>query len=234
MHQGEWEIILLITAELAFLCINRSMPGYKDMPELKIEENQSLVLSFTYTWARRAKMFICHSVAHRYTSALWAALHGSQTTPHSSLGEWGVWRCRAQVSKPIQILQLNPMVTIPPFHAHHHLQDSSYLQFTGSAVCQATLAWCGRGPRQDPAIDACPHPTRIPSNLKQTGTVEVPLQWSMLRSFNQTISHGSKCRLHFQMQPGEVTNSWLVSQKAAFSDLCLTEHFNKLLGIHNP
>lgn len=48
-HQGEWEIILLITAELAFLCINRSMPGYKDMPELKIEENQSLVLSFTYT-----------------------------------------------------------------------------------------------------------------------------------------------------------------------------------------
>lgn len=63
-HQGEWEIMLLITAELAFLCINRSMLGYKDMPELKIEENQSLVLSFTYAGARRAKMFICHSVAH--------------------------------------------------------------------------------------------------------------------------------------------------------------------------
>lgn len=47
-HQGEWEIILLITAELAFLCINRSILGYKDMPELKMEENQSLVLSFTY------------------------------------------------------------------------------------------------------------------------------------------------------------------------------------------
>lgn len=33
----------------------------------------------------------------------------------------------------------------------------------------------GRGPRQDPAADSCSHPTRIPSDLKETGTVEAPL-----------------------------------------------------------
>lgn len=148
-HQGEWEIILLLTAELAFLCINRSMPGCKDMTELKIEENQSSVLSFTYTRARRAK--ICHSVAHRYTSARWSVLYGSQTTPCSPLGEWGVWRYRAEVSKPIQILSINPMVTSPPFHAHHHLQDSSYLQSTRSAVCQATLTWHGERTQAGPS-----------------------------------------------------------------------------------
>ena len=36
-HQGEWEIILFITAELAFFCINRSRLGYKGIPEPKIE-----------------------------------------------------------------------------------------------------------------------------------------------------------------------------------------------------
>lgn len=49
-HQGEGEIILFISAELAFICINRSRPGYKGMPELKIKGNQSLVLSFTHTY----------------------------------------------------------------------------------------------------------------------------------------------------------------------------------------
>lgn len=52
-HQGEWEIILFITAEPAFICINRSRLGYKDMPELKIKGNQSLVLSFTHTYEQR-------------------------------------------------------------------------------------------------------------------------------------------------------------------------------------
>lgn len=54
------------------------------MPELKLEENQSLVLSFTYTWTRRAKRFTCHSVAHRYTPALWDVLHRSDNSPFSS------------------------------------------------------------------------------------------------------------------------------------------------------
>lgn len=49
-HQEEWEIILFIPAELTFICINRSRLGYKDMPELKIKGNQSLVLSFTHIY----------------------------------------------------------------------------------------------------------------------------------------------------------------------------------------
>lgn len=66
-HQGEWEIILLITAELAFICINRSMLGYKDIPELKIEENQSLVLSFTLAFELEEQR--CLSVTQWHTDA---------------------------------------------------------------------------------------------------------------------------------------------------------------------
>lgn len=50
--------MLFITAELAFICINRSRLGYKDVPELKIEGNQSLILSFTHTYELEQQRYL--------------------------------------------------------------------------------------------------------------------------------------------------------------------------------
>lgn len=63
-HKGEGKITLFITAELAFVYINRSRLGYKDMSELKIERNESVVLSLTHTHELEQQGYLSASQWH--------------------------------------------------------------------------------------------------------------------------------------------------------------------------
>lgn len=60
-HKGEGKITLLITAELAFVW---SRLGYKDMSELKIERNESVVLSLTHTHELEQQGYLSASQWH--------------------------------------------------------------------------------------------------------------------------------------------------------------------------
>lgn len=60
-HKGEGEMTLLITAELAFVW---SRLGYKDMSELKIKRNESVVLSLTHTHELEQQGYLSASQWH--------------------------------------------------------------------------------------------------------------------------------------------------------------------------